>query len=395
MAKFNGLNPVVVQALNNLQYRYSGETPEMWCSRVRYPFKKLLEYNPKYFSKNGFIQMIERVYIDGEFKAERRSLYIYCTVCDSLVFIHENTIECANDHLKKCIAKTAKKRLVYSNPVHKKGGRKASELSKDEIIKICCKFTDFPRWGYKIYNTDDYEFWKKTAYHIFNSAKVIQQAWRAFKLRPETWAKRVWNIMRNDGTPDRKKYLGIFSLVERRINPQTQEEYDFHSNEYVNGLKKAFNENIAQKYIKKYLAERATGYKEYDYYHPSYWAEMKKFQLYNRLNTVAYIVTFIKLHQQGYRIVTYGDWSFMLKCLANPEYHRISKVNNNIVVVKSSEYARYMCKKAGKQYPCDSLEIDYFKSYITIEGKSNSIDFSDFNNNCEYVQRIFRTIDSY
>src|ERR1051325_12019688 len=170
---YSGLNPIVVQALNNLQYRYSGETPEMWCSRVRYPFKKLLEYNPKYFSKNGFIQMIERVYIDGKFKDGERSFHIYCTVCDSLVLIRENTIECANDHLNKCITKTAKKHLVYSNPVQKKGGRKASELSKDEIIKICCKFSDLPRRGYKIYNTDDYEFLKKTAYHIFNSAKLF------------------------------------------------------------------------------------------------------------------------------------------------------------------------------------------------------------------------------
>src|SRR6266542_3815665 len=132
---YSGLNPVVVQALNNLQYRYSGETPEMWCSRVRYPFKKLLEYNPKYFSKNGFIQMIEREYIDGEFKAGRRSFNIYCTVCDSLVFIRENTIECGNDHLKKCITKTVKRYIAYFNPVRKnmkKGGRIASELSKDE-----------------------------------------------------------------------------------------------------------------------------------------------------------------------------------------------------------------------------------------------------------------------
>ncbi|PKB93404.1 hypothetical protein RhiirA5_441370 [Rhizophagus irregularis] len=58
---------------------YSGETPEMWCSRVRYPFKKLLEYNPKYISKNGFIQMTERLHKDGKFKAGRRSLYFYCT----------------------------------------------------------------------------------------------------------------------------------------------------------------------------------------------------------------------------------------------------------------------------------------------------------------------------
>ena len=96
------------------------------------------------------------------------------------------------------------------------------------------------------------------------------------------------------------------------------------------------------------------------------------------------------MHQQSYRIITYGDWSYMLKYLANPEYHHISKVNNNIVVnfVKSLEYAQYMCKKAGKQYSYDLLEINYFKSeYATIiEGKSNSIDFSDFNNNYEYVQ---------
>ena len=107
MVKTNyfSLNPVVVQVLYNMQYRYSGKTPEMWYSRVCYPFKKLLEYNPKYFSKNGFIQMIERSYKDEKFKAERRSFHIYCTICDSLVFICKNTEECANKHLNECIAK--------------------------------------------------------------------------------------------------------------------------------------------------------------------------------------------------------------------------------------------------------------------------------------------------
>ena len=172
---YSGLNPAVSQALNNLQHRYSGETPEMWCSRVRYPFKKLLECNPKYFSKNGFIQMIERLYKDGEFKARRRSFNIYCTVYDSLVFICENTIEYANKHLNECIAKTAKKHLAYSNPVQKKGGRITSELSKDEIYGICGRFTDFPNRGYRIRCDADYELWKKTAYRIINSAKVIQR----------------------------------------------------------------------------------------------------------------------------------------------------------------------------------------------------------------------------
>src|ERR1043165_5244815 len=130
---YSGLNPVVVQALNNLQYRYSGKTPEMWCSRVRYLFMKLLEYNPKYFSKNGFIQMIERVYIDGEFKAGRRSFHIYCTVCDSLIIIRENTIECANDHLKKCI--TAKRCSTSIQKNTKKGGS-VLPLSSDKIDEI-------------------------------------------------------------------------------------------------------------------------------------------------------------------------------------------------------------------------------------------------------------------
>jgi hypothetical protein len=134
---YSGLNPVVVQALNNLQYRYSDETPEMWCSRVRYPFKKLLEYNPKYFSKNGFIQMVERVYIDGEFKAGRRSFNIYCTVCDSLVIIRENTIECANGHLNNCITRIAKRCIAYSNPIQKNVKKRvSSELSDDEIDEI-------------------------------------------------------------------------------------------------------------------------------------------------------------------------------------------------------------------------------------------------------------------
>src|SRR5436305_1659508 len=109
---YSGLNPIVVQVLNNLQYRYSDETPEMWCSHICYPFKKLLEYNPKYFFKNGFIQMIERLYKNGEFKVRGRSFHIYCTVCDSLVIICEYTIKCANDHLNKCIAKTAKRHSI-------------------------------------------------------------------------------------------------------------------------------------------------------------------------------------------------------------------------------------------------------------------------------------------
>ncbi|RIA99395.1 hypothetical protein C1645_811418 [Glomus cerebriforme] len=50
----------------------------MWYFRIHYPFKKLLEYNPKYFSKNGFIHMTEKLYKDEKFKVGRHSFHIYC-----------------------------------------------------------------------------------------------------------------------------------------------------------------------------------------------------------------------------------------------------------------------------------------------------------------------------
>jgi len=110
---YSGLNPVVVQALNNLHYRYSDETPKMWCSRIRVPFRKLIEYNPTFFSKNEFIHMTEREYKYGKFGPGRRTFHIYCTACDSLVFICDNTEKCANKHLNECIAKIEERRVAY------------------------------------------------------------------------------------------------------------------------------------------------------------------------------------------------------------------------------------------------------------------------------------------
>src|SRR5207237_8100014 len=40
-------------------------------------------------------------------------------------------------------------------------------------------------------------------------AVVIQQAYKNYKKRPESLAKQVWEAVRNDGTPDDKKFLDI------------------------------------------------------------------------------------------------------------------------------------------------------------------------------------------
>ena len=73
-------------------------------------------------------------------------------------------------------------------------------LNSDKIDKI---FTEYS--GYGIHNTP-YEIKEPIAYYIFNSATVIQQAWRNYMKRPKSLAYQVWNMVRNDGTLTRKSF---------------------------------------------------------------------------------------------------------------------------------------------------------------------------------------------
>ncbi|GBC35148.1 uncharacterized protein OCT59_023074 [Rhizophagus irregularis] len=92
--------------LGLLRDRYDYETPEMWCSRIRIPFRKILEENPRIFSKNGYITMIGKHIKSSDRVYGHESDYIYCSVCDSLVFISKTPCleTCYQDnHLKRCI----------------------------------------------------------------------------------------------------------------------------------------------------------------------------------------------------------------------------------------------------------------------------------------------------
>jgi len=217
-----GLNPVVVKALTNLHYRYSNETPKMWCSRIRVSFKKLIGYNSKFFSKHEFIHMTERMYKDGEFRAGRRTFYIYCTVCDLLVFILNNTEECANNHLNECIARIEQRRVVYARSILLKRKIKRG-LSPDEIDKLYGVYLSHKK-SYEVTASNTPEgrkIMERIAYRVLNSAKAIQQAWWSYKLGPETKAQRAWNMVRNDDTPDRKKFLGLLRKKQAIKNPES------------------------------------------------------------------------------------------------------------------------------------------------------------------------------
>ncbi|RGB43461.1 hypothetical protein C1646_680671 [Rhizophagus diaphanus] len=166
----------------------------MWRSRIRVPFKKLIEYNPTFFSKNEYIHMTERLYEDGKFRPGRRTFYIYCTACDSLVFICENTEKCADKHLNECIAKIEERRVAYYRSILWKQNINRALSSKKEISKLYNNNSYYLNSTFRkdfsgYVATEIEEIMKEIVVCITNSAIAIQRAWRAFKLGPKTWAK--------------------------------------------------------------------------------------------------------------------------------------------------------------------------------------------------------------
>src|SRR3954451_10337513 len=97
----------ISDAIWPLTKRCDHETPEMWCSRIRDPFRKILEENPRILSKNGHIVMCGNLYESGKVHTGHPTDYIYCSVCDSLIFIPGNGYNARiyhDSHLKRCIS---------------------------------------------------------------------------------------------------------------------------------------------------------------------------------------------------------------------------------------------------------------------------------------------------
>src|SRR5437764_11178086 len=72
----------IVNAIWLLTKRRDHKTPEMWCSRIHDPFRKILEENPRTLSKNGYIIMCGKLYENDKVHAGHPTDYIYCSVCD-------------------------------------------------------------------------------------------------------------------------------------------------------------------------------------------------------------------------------------------------------------------------------------------------------------------------
>ncbi len=97
----------IVDAIWPLTKRCDHAIPEMWYSRIRDLFRKILEENLRILSKNRYIVMCEKLYENDKVHAGQPTDYVYCSIYDSLVFISEigyNPRIYHDSHLKRCIS---------------------------------------------------------------------------------------------------------------------------------------------------------------------------------------------------------------------------------------------------------------------------------------------------
>jgi hypothetical protein len=104
-------------------------------------------------------------------------------------------------------------------------------------------------------------------------ATVIQRAYRNYKKRSESSAKLIWKAVKNNGIPDRKKFLGILRKEQMVKNPKMQKKYTKACNEFYALFRERYS-----KYIGIINPVKLTSpYKKYIYCSSSRWIEVKKY----------------------------------------------------------------------------------------------------------------------
>ena len=125
----------ILERLGPLTKRHDHETPEMWCFRIRDPFRKILEKNLGILSKNGYIIMYGKLYESDSKVHDLPTNYIYC---DSLVFILYTSFSAyiyQDNYLKRCISGN----IILNEHVRRK-----------EILQSIDR-REFQIWQYKQY----------------------------------------------------------------------------------------------------------------------------------------------------------------------------------------------------------------------------------------------------
>ncbi len=95
LVSFSDINFIEYCKISNiiglLLKRHDHEILEIWYSHICNLFRKILEKNPRIFSKNEYIRMYEKLYKSNSKVHNFLTNYIYYNICNSLVFIPENS----------------------------------------------------------------------------------------------------------------------------------------------------------------------------------------------------------------------------------------------------------------------------------------------------------------
>ncbi|RIA84660.1 hypothetical protein C1645_831915 [Glomus cerebriforme] len=367
----------ILEALQALYDRYDHETPEMWCSRIRDPFRKILKENLGVLSGNGYIimcrKLIERTnslssgdsYRDNHFKgcingdiisnehARIKDIFQSIDEKEFTIWKYKQFILREEAEMKRLQLELFSQSTSHSEKdklasVSYDGGSGLADYETYLLAKATVAKNTMPSAPnfepacisparQEVVLPTPYQSLdpKGTTSKIFISSQYAKQnnllastkgtvlrlrdgtkrAYRSYKKRPESLAKRIWEVVRNDGTPNEKKFLDINN--ESSVQP---------------------------------------GYICYGYEGRCY--------------------------LQGYTLVRGVNWIDVLKWSRNPEYYRINKKYNFEYFIKISDCKKYSGKLTGVQHICDSQLL---KKY-DILGKKLTINFSDLDDNCEFVR---------
>jgi hypothetical protein len=169
-------------------------------------------------------------------------------------------------------------------------------------------------------------------------------------------------VVRNDGTPDNMKFLGMV--------PRGKTYY------FINGKLIESNYTIDQFYVEN----------QHNIYFATTWIYEKIAQLWERLAFVTHILVRKLLYRQGYIVVRGTYWLDMLKWPQNSEYYSIHKKYNYEFFIRISEYEAYKSKSSGMEKPiCDS-PLKYIYHIYRKSGKDITVNFTDLDDNSEFVR---------
>ncbi|RGB36022.1 hypothetical protein C1646_741956 [Rhizophagus diaphanus] len=351
----------ILEKLFPLADRHDYETPEMWCSRIRDPFRKILEEHHTLrggiLSGNGYIKMFGKLIERSDRVHGIPSNYIYCSVCDSLVFIPENGYSSANcyrdNHFKSCINNTISKEHTRRKEILKSIDRREFQIwqYKQFILKEEAKIKrlqlEFASQSFShseknklasvSYDHDprltDYEIYAQSKATIVKNTMPSAPNFEPAYISPAGQEMVSPTSYQSSAPNETISEIFISSRYSASLQELQEETRIFGKTNLGGGI---ISRDMYYYYINGELIEFNWKvdhfYSRYSHilYSTRTWAEEKQNQLACRLNWLSFELVKKLLQEEGY-VLLYGtfEWPIMIKWTQNPKYYLNTGENRN------------------------------------------------------------------